>query len=223
MTAETATPPELFDPDLWSPLTSRERRDLLAAALLAELHVAPGVTGARIEVGPVDRPYDLTAAVETDVGDLRTPLWSHARATIFADPSIHPANRKQLAPGKAVREAAERLRARLAVPFRLESRGLTATMAPEPGVERTWTAERSRFRNRARTWSPTRETWTCATCWRTSTPGPRSAWWARTGRPSSSPPPRKRRGRWSLSAPPATAGPRGAPTAARSAAEPWKP
>lgn len=140
--------PELSDPDLWAPLSDRERRDLLAAALLEALEGAPGVAGTRIEVGPVERPYDLTAVVETDVGDLRTPLWSHARASVFVDPSIHPANRKQLAPGKSLAEAAERLRARLAVPFRLESRGLTATMAPEPGVERSWTAERARFRNR---------------------------------------------------------------------------
>ncbi|HEX2095350.1 MAG TPA: hypothetical protein VHG28_23340 [Longimicrobiaceae bacterium] len=148
MSAETALPPELLDPDLWSPLTDRQRRDLLAAALLAELEGAPGLVGTRVEVGPVERPYDLTAVAETDVGDLRTPLWSHARAVIFSDPSVHPANRRQLAPAKAVHEAAERLRSRLAVPFRLESRGLTAVLAPEPGVERTWTAERSRFRNR---------------------------------------------------------------------------
>lgn len=140
--------PELSDPDRWSALPDRERRDLLAAALLDALEGAPGVQGTRIEVGPVQQPYDLTAVAETDVGDLRTPLWSHARAAIFVDGSIHPANRAQLAPDKAVREAAERLRARLAVPFTLESRGLTATLTPEAGVERTWTAERSRFRNR---------------------------------------------------------------------------
>lgn len=140
--------PELSDPDRWSALSDRERRDLLAAALLEALEGAPGVQGTRIEVGPVDRPYDLTAVAETDVGDLRTPLWSHARASIFVDVSVHPANRAQLAPAGAVREAAERLRARLAVPFTLESRGLTATLPLEPGVERTWTAERSRFRSR---------------------------------------------------------------------------
>lgn len=141
-------PPEFSDPDLWCPLSDRERRDLLAAALLEALEGAPGVQGTRIEVGSVERPYDLTAVAETDVGDLRTPLWSHARAVIFCDPSIHPANRKQLAPGKALREAAERLRPRLHVPFSLESRGLTLILSPEAGVERTWTAERSRFRNR---------------------------------------------------------------------------
>lgn len=138
----------LSDPDRWAALSDRERRDLLAAALLDALEGAPGVRGTRIEVGPVDRPYDLTAVAETDVGDLRTPLWSHARAVIFVDESIHPANRGQLAPAGAVREAAERLRSRLAVPFTLEARGLTATLAPESGVERTWAAERSRFRNR---------------------------------------------------------------------------
>src|SRR5690606_6936669 len=37
---------------------------------------------------------------------------------------------------------------RLAVPFRLESRGLTLTLIPEAGVERTWTAEHSLFRKR---------------------------------------------------------------------------
>jgi hypothetical protein len=138
----------LHEPDLWAALTDRERRELLAAALLAALKDAPGVSGTRIEVGPVERPYDYTGVAETDVGDLRTPLWSHARATIYVDPSIHPANRKQLAPGPEVAKAAERLRARLAVPFALESRGLTVTMVPEPGVQRTWVAERARFRDR---------------------------------------------------------------------------
>ena len=140
--------PELLDPDLWCPLSDRERREALARAVLHALRGAPGVTGARIEVGPVERPYDYTAVVETDVGDLRTPLWSHARATIFCDPSVHAANRRQLAPALEVDRAADRLRRRLAVPFTLESRGLALKLEPEPGVERTWTAERSRFRNR---------------------------------------------------------------------------
>jgi hypothetical protein len=140
--------PELLDPDLWLPLSDRERRERLAGALLEALAGAPGVAGTRIEVGPVDRPYDYTAVAETDVGDLKTPLWSDARARIFCDPSIHVANRKQLAPGPEVDRAAERLRRRLAVPFTLETRGLTLKMEPEPGVERTWTAERSRFRSR---------------------------------------------------------------------------
>jgi hypothetical protein len=140
--------PELLDPDLWCPLSDRERRELLARAVFDALRDAPGVTGARIEVGPVERPYDYTAVVETDVGDLRTPLWSHARATIFCDPSVHAANRRQLAPALEVDRAADRLRRRLSVPFTLESRGLTLKLEPEPGVERTWTAERSRFRNR---------------------------------------------------------------------------
>ena len=138
----------LHEPDLWAKLTDRERRELLAGALLAALKDAPGVSGTRIEVGPMERPYDYTGVAETDVGDLRTPLWSHARAVIYVDPSIHPANRKQLAPGPEVAKAAERLRSRLAVPFALESRGLTVTMVPEPGVQRTWVAERARFRDR---------------------------------------------------------------------------
>lgn len=143
-----ATTPELHDPDLWCPLTDPQRRETLARAVHDALRDAPGVKGARIEVGPVDRPYDYTAVVETDVGDLRTPLWSHAKATIFCDPSIHPANRRQLAPALEVERAAGRLRRRLAVPFTLEARGLTLKLEPESGVERTWTAERSRFRNR---------------------------------------------------------------------------
>ncbi len=138
----------LFEPDLWCGRTFREHRELLASALLEELEGAAGVTGTRIEVGPIGREYEMNAVVETDVGDLRTPLWSHARADIFCDASIHPANRKQLAPGLAVREAADRLRRRLAVPYALESRGLTITYEVEPGVERSWSAERSRFRGR---------------------------------------------------------------------------
>lgn len=140
--------PELLEPDLWCPLSDRERRDVLARALLDALDGAPGVQDTRIEAGTVDRPYDYTAVVETDVGNLKTPLWSDARARIFCDPSIHVANRRQLAPGLDLRKAAERLRARLDVRFSLETRGLTLTMAPEPGVQRTWTAERARFRDR---------------------------------------------------------------------------
>jgi len=121
---------------------------MLARALHAALQHLACVRGTRIEVGPVDRPYDYTAVVETDVGDLKTPLWSHARAEIFCDPSIHVANRKQLAPSGEVARAAERLRRRLEVRFKLESRGLTLTMEPEVGVQRTWTAERARFRDR---------------------------------------------------------------------------
>lgn len=140
--------PALSDPELWSRLSLAEGRAALAAALLSDLADAPGVVDAVVEVGPADRPYDCTAALETDVGVLRTELWSHARATVFADPSIHPANRAALAPARAVREAADRLRRRLDVRFTLESRGLTLTMEPEPNVVRTWTAERARFRNR---------------------------------------------------------------------------
>src|SRR3954447_12850042 len=66
--------PELLEPDLWCPMTDGARRELLARAIFDALRDAPGVTGARIEVGPVKRPYDYTAVVETDVGDLRTPL-----------------------------------------------------------------------------------------------------------------------------------------------------
>jgi hypothetical protein len=139
---------DLFDPEAWCGLSFLEHRSHLAEALLRELGDVGGVTGVQIEAGTVGREYDLTAAVQTDVGTLRAPLWSHARATIFCDPSIHPANRRQLAPGLAVREAADRLRRRLAVPFSLESRGLTLTLEPEEGVERVWAAERSRFRNR---------------------------------------------------------------------------
>jgi hypothetical protein len=138
----------LLEPDLWCAHDLPAHRRLLAEALLAELSGAPGVTGVTIGVGPVDRPYDLTAAVETDVGVLRTPLWSDARAEIFCDASVHPANRRQLAPRAAVSAAADRLRRRLAVPFTLESRGLTVTLRPEDGVERVWSAERSMFRGR---------------------------------------------------------------------------
>jgi hypothetical protein len=140
--------PELFDPDLWCPLGNHERRDLLARALLDALRDEPGVQDTRIEAGTAERPYDYTAVVETDVGNLKTPLWSHARAEIFCDPSIHAANRRQLAPGLELRKAAERLRTRLNVRFTLETRGLTLTLEPEPGVQRSWTAERARFRDR---------------------------------------------------------------------------
>ena len=141
-------PAELSDPDLWCVLADAERRRLLAEALFAELQDAPGVRGARIEVGPFGRTYDLTAVLETDVGDLRAPLWSHMRASIFCDPSIHSANRRQIAPGVAVQGVAADFRRRLAVPLVLESRGATITLVPEQGVERVWTAERSRFRGR---------------------------------------------------------------------------
>ena len=140
--------PELLDPDLWCPMSPAERRELLARALFDALEGAPGVQGTRIEIGPVDRPFDYTAVAETDVGDLKTSLWSHARSIIFCDPSIHSANRRQLAPGPEVERAAERLRRRLAVSYTLEARGLTLKMDIEPQVERTWTAERARFRNR---------------------------------------------------------------------------
>lgn len=132
----------------WCELDLPARRNRLAAALAEELAGIPGLLDVVIEVGPIGREYDLTAVVETDVGRLRTPLWSHARATIYCDLSIHPANREQFSPDVAVRAAADRLRRRLAVEYRLESRGLTVTMSPETGVTRTWTAEHSRFRRR---------------------------------------------------------------------------
>lgn len=138
----------LIDPEEWCSLDLAGRRARLVAALEAALAGTDGLTAVVVEVGPIGREYDLTAVAETDVGRLRTPLWSHARATIFCDPSVHPANRAQYAPADAVRDAADRLRRRLAVPYRLESRGLTITLSPEAGVERTWTAEHSLFRKR---------------------------------------------------------------------------
>lgn len=139
---------DLTDPRSWCTLSHAERRSALAGALLAALPGDAGVRGVVVELGPAERHYDLTAAVETDVGVMRTALWSHARASIFCDDSIHPANRRQFSPADAVAEAAERLRVRLAVPYELGSRGLTLSFALEAGVERTWTAERSRFRGR---------------------------------------------------------------------------
>ncbi len=134
--------------EAWTGRSFAEHRKLLTEALREELRGREEVTEVMIEPGPPSREYDLTAVVETDVGRLRTPLWSHARATIFSDESVHPANREQFNPRIAVRESAERLSRRLAVPYRLESRGLTLTLSPEPGVERTWTAEHSAFRKR---------------------------------------------------------------------------
>ena len=138
----------LHDPEAWCALGFAEQRALLAAALRERLGGSEGVNDVVIEAGTIGREYDLTAMVETDVGRLRTPLWSHARAAIYCDPSVHGANRRQLAPALAVEEAADRVRRRLSVRFSLESRGLTVTMTPEEGVERLWTAERSLFRNR---------------------------------------------------------------------------
>lgn len=140
--------PALHDPALWCPLGDRERRDLLAEALRAGLSGVHGVTEVWVEPGTVERPADYTAVVETDAGRLRAPLWSDARARIFCDPSVHAANRRQLAPAGEVDAAAARLRARLEVRFTLESRGLSLSYSPEPGVQRTWTAERARFRDR---------------------------------------------------------------------------
>lgn len=139
---------ELLDPDLWCALDFAARRERLVAALTRELGALPGVTGIFVEVGPIGREYDLTALIETDVGRLRSALWSQVRAELFCDASIHPANRAGFAPLHAVREAADRLRTRLAVPYQLESRGLTFVLHPEEGVERTWSAEHSAFRKR---------------------------------------------------------------------------
>jgi hypothetical protein len=140
--------PDPFDADVWCSLPLSARRSALASAIAADLVACQGVLSVSIDLGTVERPYDLTAVVETDVGRLRTPLWSHARAALFCDESIHPANRQQHGPAKAAHEAAERLRRRLAVKYQLESGGLTVTMSPEVGVERTWTAEHSTFRKR---------------------------------------------------------------------------
>ncbi|MEX2583681.1 MAG: hypothetical protein WD766_10425 [Gemmatimonadota bacterium] len=137
-----------FDPDVWLDLGLAERRDHLVAALRTRLSNHAEIVAIAVELGPIGREYDLTVLAETDAGRLRTPLWSHGRATIFADPSIHSANRRQLSPALAVAEAADRLERRLSVPYRLESRGLTFTLSPEDGVERTWTAEHSLFRKR---------------------------------------------------------------------------
>jgi len=136
------------EPDSWCGLDFSVQRELLAVALRARFDGVEGVTDVRIEPGPVGREFDMVALLETDVGRLRTPLWSHARATIFCDPSVHPENRRQLGPERAVAEAADRLHRRIAVPYTLESRGLTITIQLEEGVERTWTAEHSLFRKR---------------------------------------------------------------------------
>jgi hypothetical protein len=138
----------LFDPDVWCTRTFPEHRELLANALLLELAAPAGVVGANIQVGPVHAPYDLTAAVETDVGVLRTALWSHARAEIFCDPSVHRENRSRFAPGHALKAAAQVLLRRIAVPVKLESRGLTLALQLEDTLERVWSAEKSLFRGK---------------------------------------------------------------------------
>ena len=132
----------------WCSLTFPQRREWLVRTLSEHLSAHSAVTAVTVEVGPTGREYDLTAVVDTDVGRLRTPLWSHARASIYCDGSVHPANREQLSPVKAAEEAAGRLNTRLAVPYTLESRGLTFSTTPEEGVQRTWTAEHSLFRKR---------------------------------------------------------------------------
>lgn len=133
----------------WCEMSFLEQRELLAAALMSALEGADGVEGVEVEAGTPGREYDLTARVQTDVGALRAPLWSHIRATLFCDPSIHPANRARFAPEHAVEDAAVRLRARLTATFSLESRGLTVEIGLAGGGTRRWIAERSRFRHRA--------------------------------------------------------------------------
>lgn len=139
---------DLEEPESWCRLSFAERREALARAVADALGDHDFITEVVVEAGTIGREYDLTVAVHTDVGVLRAPLWSHARATVYCDPSIHPANRRQLSPAQAVRETADGLRRRLAAPFALESRGLTVSVPVEEGVERVWRAERSRFRNR---------------------------------------------------------------------------
>jgi hypothetical protein len=139
---------DLTEPGSWCDLSFAEQRETLAHAVAAALGDLDFVTAVEVEAGTVGREYDLTVAVQTDVGVLRAPLWSHARATVYCDPSIHPANRAQLSPARAVAETADRLSRRLAAPYALESRGLTIRVPLEDGVDRVWTAERSRFRNR---------------------------------------------------------------------------
>lgn len=138
----------IFAPDDWVAMSFAERRGALVRAISNALGDGFGIRTVTIEAGPIGREYDLTVLVETDVGRLRTPLWSHARARIFEDESIHAANRAQIGPAVAVREAVARLRSRIAVPYHLESRGLTFVQSLEEGVVRTWTAEHSRFRKR---------------------------------------------------------------------------
>jgi hypothetical protein len=147
---DPALPDELL-PAHWCALTFGQRRDIVLGILTAGLEsagFASIITGVRIEPGPIGREYDLTAVVETEVGRLRTPLWSHARAGLYCDESLHLSNRLRFNPATAVQEAVARLRTRLAVPFRLESRGLTFSIPGENGAERNWTAEHSLFRKR---------------------------------------------------------------------------
>lgn len=138
----------LVEAQSWCEMTFAEHREQLVSAIEEALAGAPGIESVAVEAGTLGREYDFTVAVRTDVGTLRTPLWSHARAMIYCDVSIHPANREQFSPAAAVHDAADRLLRRLSVPYALESRGLTVRLQPEEGVERVWTAERSKFRNR---------------------------------------------------------------------------
>jgi hypothetical protein len=133
----------------WCGMSLGERREWFVTALAAAFSEDDAVTGARVEVGPVERPYDLTAVLETDAGDLRAPLWSHARASIYCDGSVHPDARRRLAPEVAVQEAAATLGRWLAVPYELGQRGLSVTIDAGEGLARTWTVEKSLFRGAA--------------------------------------------------------------------------
>lgn len=141
-------PPNDITPTAWCALDFVAQRELLARELAAQLSEGTDIREVTVEAGPPGRQYDLTAAVETGAGRLRTLLWSHARATLFCDGSVHESNRVVHGPSDAVAEAAARLRRRLAVPYKLESRGLTFTLSPEEGVTRSWTAEHSLFKKR---------------------------------------------------------------------------
>ncbi len=138
---------EKLAPENWCELSYQAQREVLAQTIRARLAGHESVVNVWIEAGLAGREYDFTVAVETDVGILRTPLWSHARAKIFCDSSVHPANRERLAPDLAADVAAEVIARRIEVPFALEPRGLTVRLSVEGGVERTWSAERARFRN----------------------------------------------------------------------------
>lgn len=139
---------EAVAPETWCALDFVGQREWMARALRTALGEGGGVTGVQIEAGPSSSRYDLVAVVDTDVGRLRAAVWSHGRAMLYCDGSVHPANRAAHGPAAAVADTADRLRRRLAVPYTLESRGLTITLTPEEGVERTWTAEHSMFRKR---------------------------------------------------------------------------
>lgn len=137
-----------LDLEEWCSLDFQAQRALLAERVKEELGGIGAVQEVVVESGPSDRRYDLIVMVQTDVGRLRAPLWSHGQASIYCDSSIHPANRRQVGPAAALEHTVALLRARLDVRFEMESRGLTFPQQLEEGVERIWTAEHSRFRKR---------------------------------------------------------------------------